>query len=62
MSVMLIYLNFQVVSVTAPRKIIDMEMVTAEGSDAQTPVRDTKRVKQILLELERVCILMENYF
>jgi len=42
--------------VTAPRKIIDMEIMNAENSEAQTPVRDTKKVKQALLELERVML------
>jgi hypothetical protein len=46
--------KLQVVSVTAPRKIIDMEIMNSENSEAQTPVRDTKKVKQTLLELERV--------
>lgn len=46
--------KLQVVSVTAPRKIIDMEIMNSENAEAQTPVRDTKKVKQTLLELERV--------
>ncbi|XP_059481081.1 protein PAT1 homolog 1 [Neocloeon triangulifer] len=50
--------KLQVVSVTAPRKIIDMEIMNAEGQDAQTPARDTRKVKQALLELERLYILV----
>ncbi|XP_065344013.1 protein PAT1 homolog 1 [Cloeon dipterum] len=50
--------KLQVVSVTAPRKIIDMEIMNSDSADAQTPVRDTRKVKQALLELERLYVLV----
>lgn len=38
---------------TAPRKIIDMDIVTPDkDSDSSTTPRDTRKSKQILLELE----------
>ncbi|XP_017771959.1 PREDICTED: protein PAT1 homolog 1 [Nicrophorus vespilloides] len=39
-------------SVTAPRKIIDMDVVTLEKDSESTPTRDTRKTKQLLLELE----------
>ena len=46
----------QVGSVTAPRKIIDMDVVSPEGLDStvQSVQRDSRKVKQLLLEVERV--------
>lgn len=44
---------FQCGSITAPRKIIDMDIVTPEkDSENATTQRDTRKSKQILLELE----------
>lgn len=47
----------QVGSVTAPRKIIDMDVVSHEGLDStiQSLQRDSRKAKQLLLEIERVC-------
>lgn len=40
-------------SVTAPRKIIDMDIVTPDkDNDTSLTTRDTKKIKQLLLELE----------
>lgn len=47
--------KLQYSSVTAPRKIIDMDVVP--NSDPQTPSvqqKDTKKTRQLLLEIERV--------
>ncbi|XP_063929726.1 protein PAT1 homolog 1 [Zophobas morio] len=46
-------------SVTAPRKIIDMDIVTPD-KDADSPVvvRDTRKTKQLLLELEALFSLL----
>jgi len=47
----------QVGSVTAPRKIIDMDVISHEGLDStlQSLQRDSRKAKQLLLEIERVC-------
>ncbi|XP_044260378.1 protein PAT1 homolog 1 [Tribolium madens] len=46
-------------SVTAPRKIIDMDIVTPEkDSDSPVVVRDTRKTKQLLLELEALFTLL----
>lgn len=45
--------NLQCGSVTAPRKIIDMDVVAPDKDSEQPSVaRDTRRSKQLLLELE----------
>ncbi|KAL3271461.1 hypothetical protein HHI36_021947 [Cryptolaemus montrouzieri] len=43
-------------SVTAPRKIIDMDVVNCDKDSESTPVstKDTKKTKQLLLELEQL--------
>ncbi|KAF4532022.1 hypothetical protein B566_EDAN011869, partial [Ephemera danica] len=50
--------KLQVVSVTAPRKIIDMEVVNAEPGDQSQKARESRRTKQTLLELERLYLLV----
>lgn len=46
-------------SVTAPRKIIDMDIVTPDkDSDSPVIVRDTRKTKQLLLELEALFTLL----
>ncbi|RZC34298.1 PAT1 -like 1 [Asbolus verrucosus] len=46
-------------SVTAPRKIIDMDIVTPDkDSDNPVVVRDTRKTKQLLLELEALFTLL----
>ncbi|EFA05066.2 protein PAT1 homolog 1 [Tribolium castaneum] len=46
-------------SVTAPRKIIDMDIVTPDkDSDSPVVVRDTRKTKQLLLELEALFTLL----
>ncbi|XP_067015889.2 protein PAT1 homolog 1 [Anabrus simplex] len=52
--------KLQIGSVTAPRKIIDMDVVSPEGLDTTvaTSQRDTRRAKQILLEIERLYLLL----
>lgn len=47
-------------SVTAPRKIIDLDVVTVEGDNNTTSMsRDMKKTRQLLLELEALygCLL-----
>lgn len=47
------YYSFQCGSVTAPRKIIDMDIFTPEkDGDSPQVSRDTRKTKQLLLELE----------
>lgn len=47
------FVLFQCGSVTAPRKIIDMEIFTQEkDSDSPQVSKDTRKTKQLLLELE----------
>ncbi|KAF5301066.1 hypothetical protein FQA39_LY10885 [Lamprigera yunnana] len=49
-------------SVTAPRKIIDMDIVTPEKDNENSSIstRDTKKIKQLLLELEAFyCYLLK---
>lgn len=49
--------KLQYSSVTAPRKIIDMDVVP--NSDPQNPAvqqKDTKKTRQLLLEIERVIV------
>ena len=43
-------------SVTAPRKLIDMDVVSNNDSqsNSQTQQKDTKKTRQLLLEIERV--------
>ncbi|GLG92990.1 PAT1-like protein 1 [Gryllus bimaculatus] len=52
--------KLQIGSVTAPRKIIDMDVVSTEGLDTvpTSNQRDTKRAKQVLLEIERLYLLL----
>ena len=50
--------KLQYSSVTAPRKIIDMDVVS-NNDPQQTPSvqqKDTKKTRQLLLEIERVLI------
>nr|CAD7204591.1 unnamed protein product [Timema douglasi] len=46
---------FQAGSVTSPRKLLDLEVVSNEGLDCPTtaPPKDTQRCKQMLLEIEK---------
>lgn len=41
----------------APRKIIDMDIVSTEALDTALPTvqKDSRKTKQLLLEIERVC-------
>lgn len=43
-------------SVTAPRKIIDMDVVSNNDPQSSLPTqqKDTKKTRQLLLEIERV--------
>lgn len=43
-------------SVTAPRKLIDMDVVSNSDSqsNSQSQQKDTKKTRQLLLEIERV--------
>ncbi|XP_063244773.1 protein PAT1 homolog 1 [Bacillus rossius redtenbacheri] len=52
--------KLQVGSVTAPRKIIDMDVVHQEGVEniAVAAPRDMRKLKQILLEVERLYLLL----
>lgn len=50
--------KLQCVSVTAPRKLIDMEIVASEGQEGQSTQRDLKKTKQLLLEIERLYVLL----
>ncbi|XP_069691464.1 protein PAT1 homolog 1 isoform X2 [Periplaneta americana] len=52
--------KLQVGSVTAPRKIIDMDVVSPEGLDStlQSLQRDSRKAKQLLLEIERLYLLL----
>lgn len=52
--------KLQIGSVTAPRKIIDMDVVSPEGIDSvpASNQRDTKKAKQVLLEIERLYLLL----
>ncbi|KAF7266171.1 hypothetical protein GWI33_020454 [Rhynchophorus ferrugineus] len=46
-------------SVTAPRKIIDMDIVTPEkDQDIAQPTKDSRKIKQLLLELEALYSLL----
>lgn len=54
-----IFFVHQCGSVTAPRKIIDMDIVTPDkDSDSPAIVRDTRKTKQHLLELEALFTLL----
>nr|CAD7409842.1 unnamed protein product [Timema cristinae] len=48
--------KLQAGSVTSPRKLLDLEVVSNEGLDCPTtaPPKDTQRCKQMLLEIEKV--------
>nr|CAD7447302.1 unnamed protein product [Timema bartmani] len=48
--------KLQAGSVTSPRKLLDLEVVSNEGIDCPTtaPPKDTQRCKQMLLEIEKV--------
>lgn len=50
--------KLQCVSVSAPRKLIDMEIMASEGQDGQSSQRDLKKTKQLLLEIERLYVLL----
>lgn len=50
--------KLQCVSVTAPRKIIDTDVVTLEKDTDSTPARDTRKTKQLLLDLESLYSLV----
>ncbi|KAJ9600157.1 hypothetical protein L9F63_009567 [Diploptera punctata] len=52
--------KLQVGSVTAPRKIIDMDIVSTEGLDStlQSVQRDSRKFKQLLLEVERLYLIL----
>ncbi|XP_026294080.1 protein PAT1 homolog 1 isoform X1 [Frankliniella occidentalis] len=50
--------KLQCVSVTAPRKLIDMDIVGSEGQEAPSSQRDLKKTKQLLLEIERLYVLL----
>ncbi|XP_034247797.1 protein PAT1 homolog 1-like isoform X2 [Thrips palmi] len=50
--------KLQCVSVTAPRKLIDMEIMASEGPDGQSTQKDLKKTKQLLLEIERLYVLL----
>jgi hypothetical protein len=55
--------KLQYSSVTAPRKIIDMDVVPNSDPN-QTPSvqqKDTKKTRQLLLEIERVFIYIYTY-
>lgn len=51
--------KLQFASVIAPRKVIDMDVVPNSDpqSASQIQQKDTKRTRQLLLEIERVLIL-----
>lgn len=48
--------KLQCVSVSAPRKLIDMEIMSSDGQEGQSSQRDLKKTKQLLLEIERLYI------
>lgn len=52
--------KLQFSSVTAPRKIIDMDVVPNSDphSTLQSQQKDTKKTRQLFLEIERVCIIV----
>ncbi|KAK3928483.1 Protein PAT1-like protein 1 [Frankliniella fusca] len=50
--------KLQCVSVTAPRKLIDMEIVASDGQETPSTQRDLKKTKQLLLEIERLYVLL----
>nr|CAD7431648.1 unnamed protein product [Timema monikensis] len=52
--------KLQAGSVTSPRKLLDLEVVSNEGLDCPTtaPPKDTQRCKQMLLEIEKLYLLL----